>query len=295
MPGNSDETVPIFSDLTEDQANSYGLVLTASGFSYFLMRKTFGWEIRVPLDQALLAHGAIERYLAENTEITMPEPEKFPEMKKTGSALWACLVLIAVFVAAQGDGGRELIDDFGASAAKIINGEYFRLVTALFLHADVQHLAGNLAGIGIFGTAVCSIIGDGLGWLLILATGFIGNWINAAIVPSDRISIGASTAVFGAVGLLTAIQFYRKLRVPGQRLKAWLPLAGGLALLAFLGAGIHSDITAHLFGFLAGIGIGLPYIRYAGTRAGDKIQNTAFWAMMLIVLSNWAWGQLTTG
>ena len=113
MDGNSDDTVPIFSELTENQANSYGLVLTASGFSYFLMQMATGWEIRVPFDQAYAAQHAINRYLEENTEIIQPDQEAWPDLRKTGSALWACLVLVAVFVAAQGDGSRELIDDFG--------------------------------------------------------------------------------------------------------------------------------------------------------------------------------------
>ena len=45
-------------------------------------------------------------------------------------------------------------------------------------------------------------------------------------------------------------------------MKAWLPFAGGLALLGFLGSSKHSDLTAHLFGFMAGICLGLLYALY---------------------------------
>jgi len=155
-----------------------------------------------------------------------------------------------------------IVREYGASAYDIINGEIYRTVTALMLHSNYAHLASNMAGIAIFGTAVCSITGTGVGWLMILLTGILGNLINAALFRYGHISIGASTAVFGAVGILAAYQLARKIKIPGQRMKAWLPFAGGLALLGFLGAAQHADITAHLFGFIAGIGFGLLYALY---------------------------------
>jgi membrane associated rhomboid family serine protease len=130
------------------------------------------------------------------------------------------------------------------------------------LHSGYVHLAGNMAGIAIFGTAICNLTGRGVGWLMILLTGIIGNLVNAALFQYGHMSIGASTAVFGAVGILTAHQFYSKIRIPGRRKKAWIPLAGGLALLGFLGSGAHSDLTAHLFGFMAGIGLGMVHALY---------------------------------
>ncbi|HSQ86731.1 MAG TPA: rhomboid family intramembrane serine protease, partial [Desulfobacterales bacterium] len=124
------------------------------------------------------------------------------------------------------------------------------------------HLAGNMVGIAVFGTAVCNITGAGVGWLMILLTGILGNLANAALFRYGHISIGASTSVFGAVGILAAYQLSRKIRIAGQRMKAWLPLAGGLALLGLLGSSKHSDLTAHLFGFIAGILLGLIYDMY---------------------------------
>jgi membrane associated rhomboid family serine protease len=130
------------------------------------------------------------------------------------------------------------------------------------LHSSYPHLAGNMAGIAIFGTAVCSITGTGVGWLMILLTGILGNLTNATLFRYGHVSIGASTAVFGAIGILAAYQLSMKIKIAGQRMKAWLPLAGGLALLGFLGSGKHLDLTAHLFGFIAGICLGLLYALY---------------------------------
>jgi membrane associated rhomboid family serine protease len=90
----------------------------------------------------------------------------------------------------------------------------------------------------------------------------LGNLANAALFRYGHISIGASTAVFGAIGILAAYQLSKKIKIPGQRMKAWLPFAGGLALLGLLGSSKNSDIMAHLFGFIAGICLGLLYTLY---------------------------------
>jgi len=127
------------------------------------------------------------------------------------------------------------------------------------IHASAVHLAGNMLGIAIFGTAVCTITGWGVGWFMILATGVLGNLMNAVLYKTGHLSIGASTAVFGAVGILAAHQFFKKFRLPGQRMRAWLPLGAGLALLSILGSGEHADLTAHLFGFMAGLILGAFY------------------------------------
>jgi membrane associated rhomboid family serine protease len=167
-------------------------------------------------------------------------------------------MLVAVHLAVRAASDPSgILQKAGASAGAIASGEFYRIATALTLHADVPHLAGNILGIAIFATAVCHLTGTGVGWTMILASGLLGNLANAWLVEPAHLSVGASTAVFGAVGILSAAQFYRKRSAGDSRFRAWLPLAGGLALLAFLGSGAHADLTAHLFGFASGIGLGL--------------------------------------
>ena len=73
------------------------------------------------------------------------------------------------------------------------------------------------------------------------------------------ISVGASTAVFGALGAVAALQA----RDPEQRRRAWAPLGAGVALLAFLGTGKRADFAGHFCGFLAGVLLGfLPLPRW---------------------------------
>jgi rhomboid protease GluP len=250
-------------NLTQDQADSYGLVLDAYALPYSMKRSDSGWDICV--DDAIhdRALELIEQYIVENPHIPIPDSQETETYHKTFTGIWASLILMACSIAVNMSGNTDkIVREYGASAYDILHGEFYRTVTALMLHSGYPHLAGNMAGIAIFGTAVCSITGSGVGWFMILLTGILGNLANAALFRYGHISIGASTAVFGAIGILASYQLSKKIKLHGQRMKAWLPFAGGMALLGLLGASKHSDITAHLFGFLAGICLGLLYTLY---------------------------------
>jgi len=250
-------------NLTQDQADTYGLVLDAYGLTYSIRRSGSNWEIWVDTTIHDRALELIEQYIEENAHISLSDAQETDTHQRTFTGIWVSLILMACSIVVNMSGNVDtVVREYGASAYDILHGEIYRTVTALMLHASYPHLAGNMAGIAIFGTAVCNVTGAGVGWLMILLTGIFGNLANAALFRLGHISIGASTAVFGAIGILAAYQLTRKIKISGQRMKAWLPLAGGLALLGLLGSSEHSDLTAHLFGFIAGICLGLLYALY---------------------------------
>ena len=153
----------------------------------------------------------------------------------------------------------QLIREYGSSALYIFQGEYFRAITALMLHADIEHLAGNLLGLFVFATGVFSLTGYGRGGLMVLLSGFFGNVTNAYFKKGVILSIGASTCVLGAAGILTALQIRKKRETSISNIETFAPFAAGMALLAFLSGGENTDISAHLFGFLWGLLIGIIY------------------------------------
>jgi rhomboid protease GluP len=275
-------------NLTQDQVETYGLVLDAYALPYSVKKSGDGWEIWVDkmiYDKAL---ELIAEYIEENPQALPPDAQETETYHRTFTGIWACLILLACHIAVNMSGNVDKIfRDYGASSHDILNGEFYRTVTSLMLHGGYPHLAGNMAGIAIFGTAVCNITGAGVGWLMILMTGVLGNLANAALFQYGHISIGASTAVFGAVGILAAYQLYRKIQIPGQRMRAWLPIAGGLALLAFLGSSEHSDLTAHLFGFIAGIFLGLFYAQYLHSVLKKRHQIYCMGATIITVVLSW--------
>ena len=281
----------LFENLTQDRADTYGLVLSAYHLPHSIIRSGSGWEIWVDETVRDRALDLILKYIEENPSLPLPDEQETQVYKKTFTAIWVCSLLLACHIAANRSGDFEkIVREFGASAFDVMNGEIYRTVTSLTLHSDYPHLAGNMAGIAIFGTAVCSITGTGVGWLMILLSGILGNLANAALFQYGHISIGASTAVFGAVGILAAYQLCRKIKIAEQRMKAWLPIAGGLALLAFLGSSKHSDLTAHLFGFMAGIALGILYAQFLERLLEKKHQIYCMVAAIGTIALSWSWG-----
>lgn len=173
--------------------------------------------------------------------------------------LWA--MVVAALLHAQSK--WPAITERGAMDAQAVfeHGEWWRLATALFLHADAGHMISNaLIGIVVF-TAVISTIGEGRGWLLLAGASLTGNLLIAAVIyPAPYRSLGASTAIFAGIGLLTgrAIGVMRHTTHPHRWRAMFVPFASGLVLLGLYGAGgLHTDVGAHVTGFLAGLGFGL--------------------------------------
>lgn len=167
-------------------------------------------------------------------------------------------VLSGVVVDGLGLGARLDWERAGLADAGLIRaGQWWRCVTALFLHADAGHLASNVAALGVLASLVARRLGAGLAWGLFVASGSVGNALNAWAQSATHLSLGASTGVFGLVGVLAAGVAWLG---HGQRSRAILLALGfGFGFLALLGAGegeTRVDLGAHLFGLVAGLGLG---------------------------------------
>ncbi len=138
-----------------------------------------------------------------------------------------------------------------ADAAAILHGEWWRCATALTLHADLAHAAGNALCGFILIDALARRLGPAWTAWLVLIAGIIGNLLTALVMRTQHFSIGASTAVFGALGALTGVQLLARTR------SGFVTLGAGAALLAILGTSARSDLFAHLFGMFAGFLLGL--------------------------------------
>jgi membrane associated rhomboid family serine protease len=229
----------------------WGLVLAAAGIAHRLERAAGEWSLVVADWDAERARAALEAYEAEHA--AADAASDLPEYGRTHVGLWLA-ALLGVFHALAGpawfEAGR-------ASARRIAAGEAWRTVTALSLHLDLAHLAGNVAACALFAGALGRALGPGVTAALLLAAGAGGNALNALLRGGPHAAVGASTAIFGGIGILggLAAAHRHRARVVGRR--AWLPLAGGLALLALLGTGERADLGAHLLGLLVGSGLGI--------------------------------------
>lgn len=214
------------------------------------------------LDVAL---SEISAYENENRPAPEPPPEPAP-YDNTGASLLvlACLLLFHIItlnrwhflhynaaLAPIDWQGLGLADCWGC----LFNNEWWRYVTALTLHADAAHLFSNLVIGGVLLVPLCRELGAGAGWFLVLAAGTLGNYLNCQVQGPHHASLGASTAIFGGVGVLAALRTTRDALAGRLHWRVLLPpLAAGLALTALLGTGGgRTDVGAHLAGFASGL------------------------------------------
>lgn len=245
-------------------ARQQGLVLTAVGIESYLVADDGGVSVYVAEPNAARAQEQLAIYERENA----PRPAPPRPVGLGGHGLEAALAYVAVlmffFAAQQRQAfGLDWVSAGAAQAGAILDGAWWRTLTALSLHGDLSHLATNL-GFGVVAALLLGqLVGSGVAWLGIVLAGGLGNALNAAFQPPGHTAIGASTAVFAGLGLLAG--YVQLARPAGWRpgLRRWSPVAGGVMLLAFLGfGGERTDIGAHIAGFLVGgaAGVALGYV-----------------------------------
>ena len=250
------------SSLSERRARLWALVLEARYIESRVDHGEAGWQLRVAAANLEAATRELRLYVEENRNWPPFLPPVRPMIENTLPTL-CILILLATFHNLTGLDltimGRHPVDwiEIGnAHGSAILRGEWWRLATALTLHSDWLHLFSNLAIGGVFIVYLCRDLGSGLAWTLLLASGVCGNLANAYVQLPSHSSVGSSTAVFGAVGILGALSVMRYRHHLRRR---WpLPVAAALSLLALLGTeGERTDLGAHLFGFVFGFGFGL--------------------------------------
>ena len=193
-----------------------------------------------------------------------PAPEREGFRFSAGWGVYALWMISLILAFRWQHSSPSITDRFSSSSIALIgHGDWWRPFTALFLHADAPHLIGNLLSGLFFGTLVARSIGPWRGWALILACGTIGNFLTSVVTwPESFTSIGASTAVFGALGILSGLGFSYMLRVRMKLpwAKTAAPVLAGIILLGWLGGGSetgNTDVLGHVFGFGSGLTAGI--------------------------------------
>ncbi|MDZ4199577.1 MAG: rhomboid family intramembrane serine protease, partial [Kiritimatiellia bacterium] len=270
-------------------------VLSAARLDYRLIRPDGAWRILIPRTSMARARAELAAYEAETSSLNaspLRPPEENRSGSGAGSSFWVSAFLI-LFYAWFGpyESGSLLLRRAAADSGAILSGEFWRTITALTIHADPEHLGGNLLSLFLLGWAVCRIFGSGLGWSLILLAGIAGNTATAIWTAGNHLSVGASTACFGALGILTGVRLTRRsgeIRNPlSFRNRDWIPLAAGLAVLALFGTGPRSDLAAHAFGFGLGTLLGALFGRLPYPAIPGWIHRTLEMACLFAVLAAW--------
>jgi len=283
--------VIVFRSRHRAQCRQRALALHAMGIDHAVRPLAGEWTLLVPEEQAADAISQLEQFVRENRDwprkkITLPYHRVGPR----GVAAYVLVLLLVA--AAKGSEAFELdwFDSGRMHAGMVCDGEWWRTVTSLTLHLNAEHLLSNL----LFGTAFVLIIGhllgNGLALFSMLVAGAVGNGLNALVQPPHHTAVGASTAVFAALGLTAAYVWLRRRDLQQRWAIRWAPVVGGVALLAFTGSGgERTDIVAHLTGFLAGLGMGAYYAGLGpGIVLGPRGQRLLGLGAVVLLVVAWA-------
>jgi rhomboid protease GluP len=258
----------------EREATRIVVLLAAMGIDATLEHDASG---RVDVFVAPAEHDAAARLLAEQAadDDAGHAGERFAGAARTGDdpslgapqgwlgrGTWAVVTLmagcVAMFMIIQDGataGSRSRMLELGAiDYARIRAGEYWRFLTAVFLHFDVPHLLSNLSVMLIVAPPLAHQVGALRFVLVFLVSGVGANVVSHLLSPIVGLKAGASGAIAGVLGALGGVALR-----PGRptRFRSWQRLGALAAIYGLLiGFGPGRDNLAHLAGLAIGLALG---------------------------------------
>ena len=253
-------------------------------------------ELVVVVVPAALAERAKYELWQYETENAPRRPADHPVTVVDQDGLWgvagyvAVVSLVAV-LAGEAAFGRDWLAAGRVDGTLIRQGEWWRTVTALTLHSGLPHFIGNVGFGALFGMMAGRVLGPGVTWLTVVFAAGAANLVNTLLLDPAHRAIGASTAVFAALGLVSGFAWRARLFAGGRWAYRVGPVVGGIALLAFTGTGSpgsNTDTGAHLAGFVCGFGAGTIVLHAYRFVTVPRIQKLAGALALGIVAGAWA-------
>jgi len=267
-----------------NEANTWVLVLTAAGIPHRLETAESGWALLVPTSEIATAREALDASDQEQGD-EAPRRVDGSSVRVAWAVGLAAAGSLLVFFVVTGPwtASSRWFERGAAAAGPTLHGEPWRALTALTLHADSLHVLGNAVAAALLLPAIVQPLGPGLGVWLPLLAGMGANVVAASIYPPAHVAVGASTATFGMIGILAALQFSSPATRSDRR---WVIPIATLLLLTMLGTGRDADILAHMLGLVCGGGLGFLV---AGRRRAltNWLQWSLVGAAALIVVGGW--------
>jgi membrane associated rhomboid family serine protease len=288
----------VFDSASRGACLDRALVLHALGISYEIISVGQRSVLVVPEELAEKAKYELWQYDQENRK---PKPrgagvKPVYESGVPGVATYVAIICLVAWFAGEALFNRDWFVVGRVDGELIRDGEWWRTITALTLHAGARHLAGNIVFGILFGLMAGRLIGSGVAWFGIVVASGAANFLNISLLESTHRAIGASTAVFAALGLVSGFVWRAKLMAQDRWPYRLGPIVGGIALLAYTGTGdANTDIGAHLAGFVCGFLAGMAltlaatYLRQRSLQLGAGIAAVSIIVFAwLIALSFWA-------
>lgn len=172
----------------------------------------------------------------------------------------------------------NMINRFCTYGPFIRLGEYYRLLTGIFLHANIFHLLFNMYALYVIGSQIESFMGKGKYIIIYLFSGLVGSLLS--ITLNNAPSVGASGAIFGLMGCLLYFGYHYRVYLGNVLKSQIIPLLLFNLVFGFIVTGI--DNFAHIGGLIGGILITVSLgVKYKSTNF-EKING---WIVTLLFLT----------
>ncbi len=286
----TDDLRVVFESSNRQDCSDRALVLASFQIPFEIVADADSCALIVPAEFSARAMDQLIRYDEENPPYAPPVKNTIVYQDATPGVLaYVIVVCVVAGLAARSMFGQDWIAAGRIDGVLVRSGELWRTITALTLHADLRHLAGNLLFGSLFGFFAGRLLGPGVAWLTIVLTGASGNALNTLLLESTHRAIGASTAVFAALGLIAGFVWRGKLMAQDRWAYRVGPIVGGFALLMYTGTGgPNTDIGAHLMGFVCGMAGGMLLSPLQSRLTRKRLQTNA--AILTCMLITVAWG-----
>jgi rhomboid protease GluP len=167
----------------------------------------------------------------------------------------------------------------GAKAPYILAGQWWRLVTAMFLHAGLFHIGMNMWCLMDLGPQVESLFSTTKFTVFYLVTGIVGFVVSLVLSPYGM-SVGASGAVLGLIGILIGASFHHGHMGKAFRSQLWM----WVVYIAIFGLLFHADNAAHFGGLVSGLVLGYAVPEgEPATRPSENLWNTLAVLSVLVI------------
>lgn len=285
----NDDMRVVFESRNRRACSDRALVLASLQIPHEIVADATSCALIVPAEYSARAMDQLMRYDEENPPQRPPAPKPIVYQNALpGILVYAIVVCVIAGLATRSVFAVDWVAAGRVDGALIRAGEWWRTITALTLHSGLRHLVGNLVFGAFFGLFAGRLLGSGVAWLAILVAGATGNLLNTFLLEASHRSVGASTAVFAALGLVAGFVWRGKLMAQDRWAFRIGPIVGGFALLMYTGTGgPNTDVGAHLLGFLSGLAAGVLLTRVRAGLVRQQWQQRA--GTLAIVLVTFAW------
>jgi rhomboid protease GluP len=268
------------------QLMDWSLVLASQGIEASLCLEEDRWLLSVSEEDFPRAQAAIDLYQRENRGWRWSRHLPKGGFKFHWGALPWLFALALIYAATVRWPG--LVDAGLMDRAAVRSGQWWRLGTAVLLHADAAHLLGNLAIGFVFVGLAMGEYGWGIALLAAFLGGVGGNLAGYLVYPNSHRGLGASGAVTAAIGLLVphpALFLAKDSLATRWALKA---VAACAFLFILLGTNPRTDVVAHFGGFVVGTVLGFALRPFKKALEQDAaIQWMGFVTLLGLVLMCW--------